>query len=157
VGDLDDLYRDVILDHFRSPRNRGRLTDADIVIEGVNPFCGDKIGLTAKLQDGRIRDLRFDGNGCSISQSSASMMAEALQGKSLDRSQELVQAFKKMMLENGKADDLPEDIEELAALEGVKKYPVRIKCAVLAWNTFLEGLKAFARTKSRVVAEHEEA
>ncbi len=156
MSDLDDLYRDVILDHFRNPRNRGTLEQADIRVEGVNPFCGDKISLTVKLENGLIREVRMDGNGCSISQASASMMTEALKGKTLSESQKLVQDFKHMMLEKGAAADLPEALEELAALEGVKKYPVRIKCAVLAWNTLLEGIRAFAENKGPVSSTHKE-
>jgi nitrogen fixation protein NifU and related proteins len=156
MGELEDLYRDIILDHFRSPRNRGALPEADIQVEGVNPLCGDQIQITLKLRDGQVEDVRFDGKGCSISQSSASMMTEAVKGKPLGRSQELVKEFKRMMLENGSADDLPGDLEELASLEGVKKYPVRIKCAVLPWNTLLEGLKTFEQKKDKVLVKHKE-
>jgi len=155
MGDLDDLYRDVILDHFRSPRNHGKLDAADVHVQGVNPLCGDQIELTLKVHDGKITDIRFSGKGCSISQSSASMMTEALKGKELAGSQNLVKDFKHMMLEKGGADELPEALEDLAALEGVKKYPVRIKCAVLPWNTFLEGLKSLDEKKSGLVTHTE--
>jgi nitrogen fixation NifU-like protein len=156
MSENDDLYRDVILDHFKNPRNHGRLPDADIDVEGVNPLCGDQIQLTVKMAGDRVADIHVDGKGCSISQSSASMMTEALKGKSLGRCEELVKDFKRMMLEKGAAEELPEDLEELAALEGVKKYPVRIKCAVLSWNTLLEGLKAFQQKRAPVVKKHEE-
>lgn len=139
----NDLYREVILDHYRHPRNRGKVDVPDICVKGVNPLCGDAIELTFLLRDGKIDDIKMEGNGCSISQSSASMMTEALKGKSLAESAELAAAFKKMMLDNVPADQLPEDLEDLSALEGVRKYPVRIKCALLAWNTLLEGLKEF--------------
>lgn len=139
----DDLYREVILDHYRHPRNRGKLDTPDICVNGVNPLCGDSIELTFHIKDGRIVDVKMDGHGCSISQSSASMMTEALKGKSLSESAGFAAAFKKMMLENVPADQLPDDLEELSVLEGVRKYPVRIKCALLAWNTLLEGLKEF--------------
>ncbi len=139
----DDLYREVILDHYRHPRNRGKVDVPDICVKGVNPLCGDAIELTFLLRDGKIDDIKMEGNGCSISQSSASMMTEALKGKSLAECDELATAFKKMTLDNVPADQLPEDLEDLSALEGVRKYPVRIKCALLAWNTLLEGLKEF--------------
>lgn len=139
----DDLYREVILDHYRHPRNRGKLEVPDVCVKGVNPLCGDALELTFLVRDGKIEDIKMDGHGCSISQSSASMMTEALKGKSLTESAGLADAFKKMMLENVPADQLPEDLEDLSALEGVRKYPVRIKCALLAWNTLLEGLKDF--------------
>lgn len=152
----DELYREVILDHFKNPRNRGRLESADIDMEGVNPLCGDQIHMTVKMKGDQLDQIRVEGNGCSISQSSASMMTEALKGKSAARCRELVKDFKHMMLEKGAADELPEDLEELAALEGVKKYPVRIKCAVLSWNTLLEGLQAFEEKRAPVVKKHQE-
>ncbi|MBI4396914.1 MAG: SUF system NifU family Fe-S cluster assembly protein [Elusimicrobia bacterium] len=156
MTDIDDLYRDVILDHFRNPRNHGRVTDPQISVEGVNPFCGDQIQLTAKVQEGRILDICVEGKGCSISQSSASMMTEALKGRTLARSQELVGQFKRMMLGNASGEDLPEELEDLAALEGVKKYPVRVKCALLAWNTVLEGISEFEKNGTSVVKQHTE-
>ncbi len=139
----DDLYRDIILDHFRHPRNHGAVEKPDVKVQGVNPLCGDNLELTFLIRGGRIEDIKMTGNGCSISQSSASMMTEALKGKSLAESAALAQAFKKMMLEHGSADQLPDDLEELAALEGVQKYPVRVKCALLAWNTLLQGLTEY--------------
>lgn len=137
----DDLYRDVILDHFRHPRNHGVMASPDVTVQGVNPLCGDSLELMFTVKDGKIDDIKMTGNGCSISQSSASMMTEALKGKALGESEALAKAFKKMMLENGSATELPEDLEELSALEGVQKYPVRVKCALLAWNTLLQGLE----------------
>lgn len=156
MGELDGLYRELILDHFKNPRNHGDLPDADIEVEGVNPLCGDQIHLTLKLENDKIQDIHFSGKGCSISQSSASMMTEALKGKPLSATDGLVAGFKRMMLEKGAAEDLPEDLEDLASLEGVKKYPVRIKCAVLPWNTFLEGLKRFSEKHEKTVVKHEE-
>lgn len=141
----DDLYRDVILDHFRHPRNHGTLPGPDVTVQGVNPLCGDSLELMINVRDGKIDDIKMTGNGCSISQSSASMMTEAIKGKSLGESEGLAQAFKKMMLANGSAADLPEELEELSALEGVQKYPVRVKCALLSWNTLLQGLEEWKR------------
>jgi nitrogen fixation NifU-like protein len=156
MGDLDQLYREVILDHFKNPRNPGTLTPADIKVEGVNPFCGDRIEITVRMKGDKVDDVKLTGNGCSISQSSGSMMTEALKGKNLEEAALAVGKFKDMMLAGGSPDNLPEEMEDVAALEGVKKYPVRIKCALLAWNTLLEGLKSYAAEKKPVVATHKE-
>jgi nitrogen fixation NifU-like protein len=133
---LDDLYREVILDHYQHPRNRGRLDPSDIAVEGANPLCGDELALYVALRDGRVADVRFEGRGCSISQASASMMTEALKGKTLDEARRLVADFKDMMHGQPPADDLG----DLAALQGVRKFPVRIKCATLPWVAFEQGL-----------------
>jgi nitrogen fixation protein NifU and related proteins len=143
---LEDLYREVILDHYRSPRNKGHLDAPDATAEGVNPLCGDEITLELNLSDGVVSDVAIDGQGCSISQSSASMMTEAIKGKTREEIDELVRGFRKMMsLEE--SDDPGIDPErpgavlgDIEALQGVRKYPVRIKCASLAWNTLLEAL-----------------
>lgn len=138
---LDDLYREVILDHYRAPRNRGKLEPSDIDLHRDNPLCGDEVHLYARVGDGSIAEIAFEGRGCSISQASVSMMTEKLQGASVDAAEELAGTFKKMM-----QGENPKDIEalgDLQALQGVQKYPVRIKCALLGWNTFLEGLKAY--------------
>ncbi|MCC6447038.1 MAG: SUF system NifU family Fe-S cluster assembly protein [Armatimonadetes bacterium] len=137
---LDDLYREIILDHYRNPRGRDTLDHPDIVQEGANPLCGDELTLSLKLGDGKIERLRQDGHGCSISQASASMMAETLRGLSLEESEALMRQVK-AMLKGESHDPLPDDLEDLAALEGVRKYPVRIKCALLAWTTLEEALK----------------
>jgi nitrogen fixation protein NifU and related proteins len=136
----------VILDHYRSPRNKGHLDAPDATAEGVNPLCGDEITLELNLSDGVVSDVAIDGQGCSISQSSASMMTEAIKGKTREEIDELVRGFRKMMsLEE--SDDPGIDPErpgavlgDIEALQGVRKYPVRIKCASLAWNTLLEAL-----------------
>jgi nitrogen fixation NifU-like protein len=141
---LDDLYREIILEHFRSPRNKGRLEKPDISAEGVNPLCGDQLKLSIALAGDRIIDLKIEGHGCSISQASGSMMTEAVKGKTIPEAQHVAQAFKALMLENGVT---PGDVDlgDLEALEGVKQYPVRIKCAILAWNTLLGGLATRAQ------------
>jgi nitrogen fixation protein NifU and related proteins len=140
VSLVDDLYRDIILDHHKSPRNFGELEDPDVSVEGVNPLCGDEMLLTLQVEDGRVTRLRLKSKGCSISRASGSMMAEAVEGKTLEEIETLTEAFKEMMIGQSNAEDLPDELEDLEALEGVKKYPVRIKCALLAWNTLLEGL-----------------
>jgi nitrogen fixation protein NifU and related proteins len=137
----DDLYRDIILEHHRNPHNYGALDPSDVSVEGVNPLCGDECHITLKLDDGRIADIKANPRGCAISRASTSMMTDAIKGKSLEEARETVDAFKHMMLGPGSAADLPEEMEDMEALEGVKQLPARIKCAVLCWDTLLEGLK----------------
>jgi nitrogen fixation NifU-like protein len=156
---LEDLYREIILDHYRNPRNRGELESPPAVrAEGFNPLCGDEVVVYLDTSDGRVADVRVSGQGCSISQSSASMMSEAVKGKTIDEVNRLIATFKAMMsihsstLENAEQDDEaptepPSEAElralgDLAALQGVVKFPVRIKCAVLSWNTLSEALQA---------------
>ena len=148
MSGLEDLYREIILDHYRSPRNRGELPPPAHREEGFNPLCGDEIVLYLDLEDGVVRDIAISGQGCSISQSSASMMSAAVKGKPVAEVQDLLRSFKAMMsipTEDG-ADAEPEAVDpdslgELAALQGVVKFPVRIKCATLSWNTLDEALK----------------
>jgi nitrogen fixation NifU-like protein len=147
MDDLEDLYREIILDHYRSPRNRGELpTPPAHRTEGFNPLCGDEIVLTIVVGDDVIEDVKVDGHGCSISQSSASLMTGAVKGKSVVDARSAMRSFKRMMTV---ADDDDPDAEEpidvrklgeLAALQGVVKFPVRIKCATLAWNTLAQAL-----------------
>jgi nitrogen fixation NifU-like protein len=134
----DELYRDIILDHYRNPRNKGDLDPAEISVSANNPLCGDEVTITARLSaDGQsVEALHFSGRGCSISQASASMMTEEIEGKPLAEALKLINKFKEMMLAEGEVEGLG----DLEALQGVKKYPVRIKCAVLPWNSLLEGL-----------------
>ncbi len=153
---LEDLYREIILDHYRSPRNRGELpTPPATRAEGFNPLCGDEIVVYLDLDpSGTVTDIRIGGTGCSISQSSASMMSAAVKGKTIEEIQALTRAFKAMMsvhessLEaEGESGEEPveapaEDVKlgDLEALRGVVKFPVRIKCATLAWNTLAQGI-----------------
>ena len=140
---LDDLYREIILDHYRNPRNRGRMAQPDVATQGANPLCGDEIEVSLVVRDGRVEDIRFEGNGCSISQASASMMTESVKGKSLDEVRDLIDSFKGMM--HGEFEPDPDEVGDLEALQGVRKYPVRIKCALLCWNTLLEGLTLYEK------------
>ena len=135
----DELYRDIILDHYRNPRNKGDLDPATVTVNANNPLCGDEVTITAVLsQDGQsVEHVHFSGRGCSISQASASMMTEEVEGRSMAEALKVINQFKSMMLSDGDADGLG----DLEALQGVKKYPVRIKCAVLAWNSLLQGLQ----------------
>jgi nitrogen fixation NifU-like protein len=149
---LEDLYREIILDHYRSPRNRGELpTPPATRVEGFNPLCGDEIVVFVDVEDGVVQDIRIGGQGCSISQSSASMMSAAVKGRTIAEVEALTRAFKGMMSiheqsldgEDGEApvDTDPEvKLGDLEALRGVVKFPVRIKCATLSWNTLLQAL-----------------
>jgi nitrogen fixation NifU-like protein len=154
---LEDLYREIILDHYRNPRNRGELeTPPATRTEGFNPLCGDEIIVYLDLDDqGVVTDIRIGGTGCSISQSSASMMSAAVKGKTVDEVAALTHAFKAMMsihessldAEGESGEDLPDEapdgvqLGDLEALRGVVKFPVRIKCATLAWNTLSQGIE----------------
>ena len=156
MSGLEDLYREIILDHYRSPRNRGELPAPPARrTEGFNPLCGDEIVVYVDLDGDTVTDIRIGGQGCSISQSSASMMSAAVKGKSRAEVADLTRAFKAMMsihessLEggDGTADDgevieAPEGVKlgDLEALQGVVKFPVRIKCATLSWNTLAQAL-----------------
>jgi nitrogen fixation NifU-like protein len=139
----DELYRETILDHYHNPRNHGVIETPSARIEGVNPLCGDELTLYLSVEDGKIKDVKLEAKGCSINTASGSMMTEAVLGKSIEEANKIIAAFKEMMLSKGKEEDLdfPEDLEDLEALQGVKKYPVRIKCALLPWNTLIEGIE----------------
>ncbi|HEY3942174.1 MAG TPA: SUF system NifU family Fe-S cluster assembly protein [Acidimicrobiales bacterium] len=173
MPDLEELYREIILDHYRSPRNRGELASPPAHrVEGFNPLCGDEVVLTLVVEDGTLADIKVGGTGCSISQSSASLMSAAVKGRPLADVEHLISTFKGMMSihqaslaeeaegeEPGTAADHgnglapgpetlpgepeqvdPEELGELAALQGVVKFPVRIKCATLSWNALAQGL-----------------
>jgi nitrogen fixation NifU-like protein len=179
MADLEELYREIILDHYRSPRNRGELESPPAHrVEGFNPLCGDEVVLSLLVDDGTLTDLKVAGSGCSISQSSASLMSAAVKGRSLAEVRDLISTFKGMMsvheasLEpagedaggaggdpnrNGNAAHAHSDeaeaqvidlnsLGELAALQGVVKFPVRIKCATLSWNALAQGLDEVAGT-----------
>ena len=141
-AELQDLYREVLLDYFRSTSRKGKLDPADVRAHGINPVCGDELEITARRVGGRIAELRYAGHGCVISQASAAMMAEALEGQTEEKARAFVKAFKTMMLENAPVSSLPPELEPLSALEGVRKFPLRVKCATLGWNTIAQGLDA---------------
>jgi nitrogen fixation NifU-like protein len=141
MSGLEELYKELILDHYRAPRNKRRLDPADFDLHRDNPLCGDEIHVFGRVEDGRVSELSFEGKGCSISQASVSMMTEKLQGVPIKDAEAIAASFKQLM--QGEAPDEPERLGDLVALEGVQKYPVRIKCALLGWNTFLEGLKSY--------------
>jgi nitrogen fixation NifU-like protein len=156
---LEDLYREIILDHYRNPRNRGELPSPPAHSEtGFNPLCGDEITLYVDFDDDKLADIKLTGQGCSISQSSASMMSTAVKGKSMAEIRATIRKFKAMMSIHeqrldgspsspedsdgsdgpAEADDVP--LGDLEALQGVVKFPVRIKCATLSWNTLAQAL-----------------
>ena len=139
---LEDLYREIILDHYKSPRNRGSLEPPAVRAEGHNPLCGDEIEVFLNVTDGIVTDIKIGGQGCSISQSSASMMSAAVKGKPIADVRALISRFKHMMSidEDGPEPDTSAPPGDLEALQGVVKFPVRIKCAVLSWNTLAEAL-----------------
>lgn len=138
-SELDELYRDIIIDHYRHPRHRGSLTAPSAKHEGLNPLCGDEVTVELLVKDGRIEDIAYNGSGCSISQSSASMLTEAVEGKRLEEARELSDLFTAMMRGEGDVD--AEALGDLEALSGVRKFPVRVKCATLAWHTLNEALE----------------
>ncbi|MFP4978817.1 Fe-S cluster assembly sulfur transfer protein SufU [Paenibacillus sp. CN-4] len=134
---LDDLYRRVIMDHYKNPRNRGAFDDDAMKVELNNPTCGDRITLQLKVEDGIVRDARYTGEGCSISMSSASMMTDAVKGKTVEQALELANRFSGLM----KGEDVTfDEYEDIEALSGVNKFPARIKCATLAWNALRKGV-----------------
>ncbi len=135
---LDDIYKEVILDHYKNPRNKRAVEGAELTCSGNNPLCGDEITVFAHVEDGSLADVAFQGAGCSISQSSASMMTEAVTGGSVEDAQALAARFRNMMA--GEAEPDEDTFGDLVALHGVVKYPIRIKCAVLAWDVLQDAL-----------------
>ena len=136
---LDELYKEVILDHYKSPRNKRELPGASFTCSRNNPLCGDEIEVSLRVDDGVVAEATFQGAGCSISQSSASMMTEAITGTRVDDALALASAFRGMMA--GEVEPDEETFGDLVALKGVVKYPIRIKCAVLAWDVLQEALQ----------------
>ncbi len=135
--ELNDLYRDVILDHNRNPRNFGPLQNADAQAEGFNPLCGDRLTLRLKLDGDTIADVRFEGDGCAISTASASLMTEAVKGKTRAEALDVFERVHRLLT----ADDASgADLGKLAALSGVREYPARVKCASLCWHTLTKAL-----------------
>ncbi len=161
MSGLEDLYREIILDHYRSPRNRGQLeTPPAQRTEGFNPLCGDEIVVYLMVGEDGLVDIKIDGQGCSISQSSASMMSAAVKGKTPEEAKQLIGTFKSMMsvheseiggdgsttdeIDVVTAEDLDEDLGDIEALRGVVQFPVRIKCATLGWNTLTQAFEELA-------------
>jgi len=137
--ELNDLYRDVILDHNRRPRNFGPLESADASVEGFNPLCGDRLTLRLKLATDKIEDIRFEGQGCAISTASASMMTEAVKGKTRAEALSLFDRVHRLLTDDAASG---EDLGKLAALSGVREFPARVKCASLCWHTLASALQS---------------
>lgn len=136
---LDQLYRSVIMDHYKNPKNKGVLEGSNVTVDMNNPTCGDVIHLTMNVEDGVVQEAKFEGEGCSISMASASMMTQMVKGKTTEEAAELAHVFSEMMLGN----DVDESVEldDLEALSGVAKFPARIKCATLSWKAMEKGVK----------------
>jgi nitrogen fixation NifU-like protein len=139
---LDDLYKEVILDHYRNPRNKSALPGAELSVTRNNPLCGDEITILAHVEDGSVAAVAYQGTGCSISQASASMLTEAVSGRGVGDAKDLATRFRGMMA--GEVDPSEEEFGDLIALKGVAKYPIRIKCAILAWDVLQEVLEGAA-------------
>ncbi len=145
--ELQELYQEVILDHSRRPRNFGELTDASVLVHGDNPSCGDEIHLGVKFGDnGELQDLKFSGHGCAISQSSASMMTTKLKGKSRAEADELLRAFHDLV--TAETAEAPGSLGDLRLMQGVRKFPQRVKCAMLAWRALEQALRQTAGESS---------
>ena len=144
--ELDDLYHETILEHRRHPRNSDRLEDPDITADGVNPFCGDEIHIQIALDSkGRVSRVGLQGVGCAINQATGSMLSDAIQGKTLDEVQALSKAFNDLMAGGPHSDGLG----ELTTLESVRQFPIRIKCALLAWSALDDGIEGYEPARSR--------
>lgn len=138
MGVLEDLYREVILQHYQSPRNRRTIPDANVQGYAQNPLCGDEMAVAARVDGGRIVDAAYEARGCSISHASADMMADAVRGKTLEEVSQILDAFKALMTDSA-APPSP-DLGELSMLQSVRRYPVRVKCALLPWTTLADAL-----------------
>ena len=139
LDQLDELYREVILEHFKRSTHAGELPGAQVNVTGANPLCGDEVAFHLKMDNGRIAQVRFKGTGCAISQAASSMLAAAVEGKSIDDAKKLIETMKALM--QGKEPDASVDLGDLEALAGVRKFPVRVKCAALSWNVVEQALQ----------------
>ena len=139
--DIDDLYSEIILDHYRNPRNQSALAEPDIEAEGINPFCGDEVVIQIGLTGNLIESVSFKGSGCSISQASASILTETIKGTTLEEAETLYYHFRDLMHGKETSARNIESLGEIEALTGVRKFPIRIKCALLAWSTLEDGIK----------------
>jgi nitrogen fixation NifU-like protein len=135
---LPDIYGEILLDHYRLPRNKGRLEHPTLSVEGVNPLCGDELTLDLDFEGGRLKDISFSGKGCAISMASASMLTEILKGKTVEEIERWIGVFREF-IRTGRAPD-GVDLGDVHALEGISKLPVRVKCATLPWTTLEEAL-----------------
>lgn len=151
---LDELYQEVLLDHYKQPRNRGELAEPDVRLELKNPLCGDEILLTLRLEGGRVREAAFSGHGCVISQASASVMTEKIKGLTVAEVEAIAEQFAQLVREGKYERPEGEAFDEVEAFAGVCEYPTRVKCAMLAWRALLQGLQAHAHTHARAGEAH---
>ncbi len=145
MSELTDLYQEILLDHYRRPRNFGPLPGADREVEGHNPLCGDRVRVRVKLEAGRLAEVRFEGSGCAISTASASMMTEAVRGRPLAEVEAIAERFRTLLTAEPAAEPRPEvdwELGDLAALGGVRAFPMRVKCATLAWHALRSAIAA---------------
>ena len=141
MSDLRELYQELIVDHSKHPRNFGKLEDANYRAEGFNPLCGDKLKLYLKIDDGTVADAKFEGSGCAISTASASLMTEALKGRSLAQAEALFETFHYMLTGPRNPEQVGQGMGKLAVFSGVSEFPARVKCATLAWHTMHNALR----------------
>lgn len=139
MSDLRELYQEVILDHNRSPRNFGSLEDPTLQADGHNPLCGDKLRIALNVADGVVTDIRFEGSGCAISKASASLMTEGIKGKTLDEAKALFELFHQLVTDQEAPPSA--NLGKLTVFAGVRDYPARVKCAILAWHTLLAAVE----------------
>ena len=152
---LEDLYQDIILDHYRSPKNRAAtLEGEDVHVHHSNPLCGDELDLRVDLEEGKVRALAFDGEGCSISQASASAMTEAVAGREVTDALELAEEFRLMM--HGEPPARADDLGDGIAFQGVSKFPVRVKCALLGWMALKDALETYGSGENEHSVTHDE-
>ena len=143
MGGLDDLYQELILDHYRRKRGEGTLANPSVAVDQHNPLCGDEVHLELGIEGDRLVEVAHTGEGCSISQASVSMMSEAMSGLSVDEALELVEHFRQMM--HGSAEGDEDRLMDAIALQGVAKYPVRVKCALLGWMAAKDAIQTYQR------------
>lgn len=137
MDDLKELYQEIILDHNKNPKNYGKLEEADKTTEGYNPLCGDRITLYLKVENEIIVDIRFEGTGCAISKASTSIMTSVLKNRSISEARQIFSKFQELITEKDSGVVFDSDLEELSVFSGVCEFPVRVKCASLAWHTLL--------------------
>ena len=148
INELDDLYREAILDHSRNPRNSDEVKDADITGDAVNPFCGDEIHLQIRLNDGgRVEHIGLQGVGCSINQATGSMITKAVKGKTLEEIETVSTLFKNMMRGHSPTEEEVAELGELESLSSVQQFPVRIKCALLAWSALDDSIEEYRKKR----------
>ena len=140
---LDDMYRDIIMDHYRSPRGKQPVKSADIKSDGSNPACGDELEMQVEMAGGTLKHIHVDCKGCAISVASGSMLAEIVEGRPLEEARRIAELVRRML--KGEDVELPDDLGDLDALKGVRQFPVRIKCALLSWVTLINGLENYER------------